>query len=294
VLESLNQYQSSKALGVLSELASSLIPEPLVEGEHRAAESFSFKHEDVLLEIRRHIGLAQDDYSDEARDKILAFIAEQIKQIVLGRADEGAIKNRLADKGLLRPDLYEVTFEPNFGRVLERGIRRNHVHQALNYSDDTEHIELDNATFKDQGSASFYVKHYIDEEEASRNFSLLVVTNRKGYRQMVADAVRVYPADVDIADVSRPLDFFRAFVQKYGNFVEVCGYREKLFLFASIEKPKVIHDDLWIKADKPNGTDPRLCVVYASTAKTIEIVIAYAIDENRYRVDLKKRGVNLS
>lgn len=294
MLDTLSKFSQGEVLGVLSKLATQVAPEPLLEEERVASHAVDFQNSNVLTEIRDRLGLSQNDRSDEARDKIINFISDRISEIVLGKADEKEIKTRLAERSLLRPDLYEITFHKKSARALQRGIRRDHIRQALNYPDDAEHVQLDNEIFKDQGSASFYVKHYIDANDATKNFSLLVISNRKGYKQIVADAIRVYPTDIDVANVSHPLDLLKAFVHKYGSFIEVFGRKEKLFLLTRLDKPKIIHDDPPVKVEQLDGTSPSLLIVYADMLTAIDIVIAYAIDENSYRADLKRHGVHLN
>lgn len=292
MLDTLSGYEPSEALGVLSSLTFQLSPEPLFEGETSKGK-VDFTSESVVAEIRGRVGLAPDDYSDEARDKILSFISDQISEIVLGRTDEKAVLNRLGDRGVLRPDLYEITFPASFKQFSDRGIRREHIRQALNYPDDVEHVLPDDMPFKGEGSFSLYVKHH-RSSDPNDNFSLLVVSSRKGYQQRVDDAFRVYPSDVNIGSAKYPVELLKALVEKYGLPLDVGNQKGKFFFLVIIDK--VPEEETFIigapfPRDKNVPYEAKFTL--RETENTIEVAMAYALDEGVYRNDLKKHGVQV-
>lgn len=293
MLDTLSDYQPSEALGVLSSLTFQLAPEPLLEGGGSKGQ-VDFASGDIIAEIRGRVGLAPDDHSDEARDKILSFISDQISEIVLGRTNEKTILNRLGDRGILRPDLYEITFPTSFKQFSERGIRREHVRQALNYPDDVEHVLPEDMPFKGNGSVSLYVKHH-HSPDPRYNFSLLVVSSRKGYQQRVEDAFRIYPFDVDIGSAKFPVDLLKALVEKYGLPLDVGNQRGKFFFLVVTDK--VLGEEETFVIGAPLPSDGNISYearfMLRETENTIEVSMAYALDEVAYRNDLKKRGVQV-
>jgi hypothetical protein len=293
VLDTLSGYEPSEALGVLSSLTFQLSPEPALEGETSKGK-VNFASEDVVAEIRGRVGLAPDDYSDEARDKILSFISDQISEIVLSRTDEETVLNRLGDRGVLRPNLYEIIFPSPFKRFSERGIRQEHVRQALNYPDDVEHVLPEDMPFKGDGSFSLYVKHRHSPNPID-DFSLLVVSSRKGYQQRVDDAFRVYPSDVDVGSAKFPVDLLKALAEKYGLPLDVGNQRGKFFFLVVIDKVPEGGETFVIGAPLPSDSNIpyEARFMLRETEKTIEVSMAYALDEVAYRSDLKKHGVQV-
>ena len=293
MLSTLSGYEPFEALDVLSGLTFQLSPEPLIEGEISRGK-VDFASEDVIEEIRKRVGLAPDDHSDEARDRILSFISDQISEIVLSQTDEKAVLNRLGDRGALRPDLYEITFPASFKQFSERGIRREHVRQALNYPDDVEHVLPEDMPFKGDGSVSLYVKHH-RSPDPRYNFSLLVVSSRKGYQQRVDDVFRIYPSDVDIGSARFPVDLLKALLEKYGLPLDVGNQRGKFFFLVIIDKVPEEEETFVIGAPLPSDRNIsyEARFMLRETEKTIEVSMAYALDEVAYRSDLKKHGVQV-
>lgn len=293
MLDTLSGYESSEALGVLSSLTFQLSPEPPLEGETFKGK-VDFASGDVIAEIRGRVGLALDDHSDEARDIILSFISDQISKIVLGRTDEKAVLNRLGDRGALRPDLFEITYPASFRSFSERGIRREHIRQALNYPDDVEHVLPEDMPFKGEGSFSLYVKHH-RSSNPNDNFSLLVVSSRKGYQQRVDDAFRIYPSDVNVGSAKYPVDLLKALAEKYGLPLDVGNQKGKFFFLVVVDKLPKEEETFVIGAPLPsNGSIPyEARFILRETEKTIEVAMAYALDEVTYRSDLKKHNVQV-
>lgn len=292
MLNTLKEIGYNDALGVLSELTRTFVPQSVVEDKEIFARAVDFRHENVLTEIRASLDLAPNDNSDEARDKIINFISDQISQIVLGGVDEKVVKTRLGNKGALRPDLYEIDYGPEFKNIQDRGIRREHVGQALNYPDDVEHV-LPEQPFEKNGSYSLYVKHRIDPDPY-KCFTLLVISSRNGYKQSVMDAMRIYPTDVDISSARNPLDLLRAFLGKYGQQITVGKQTSKFFFLAIIEKPVVIQEyELLHIAAFPEGHKGYGLMQFRDTGPTIEVAMAYATNDTIYRKDLKKHGVQV-
>lgn len=112
MLQTLTHHEPAEVLGILSKLTFELSPKPSFEGEESRQERVDLRSNKVIAEIRDRLKLSPDDHSDAASDAILEFISNQISEVVLGQADEDAIRDRLADKGLLRPELEQPYTPP--------------------------------------------------------------------------------------------------------------------------------------------------------------------------------------
>lgn len=291
MLDSLREYSKTGALGVLSQIASSFTPESPVESEQQP-EQVDFQSPTVLQEIYKRLGLKMDDYSPEAKDKVLQFVSDQIRQTVLSGTDEDKIKSRLASKRILRPDLYVISIG-DADWIGGRGIRRQQIHDAINYADRIEHVPLNGMFSDDQEELSFYLQ-YVRGDESRRVFSLLVVASRKGYELKVIDALRVYPSDVEVANTSEPIDMLKKFVEKYGLVMTVGGAQSKFFLLARFEKPRIIgNEQPIIEGHNQNGDSFQSIMILKDEPHMHEVVMAYAVNETIYRRGLKRHGVQV-
>lgn len=290
MLDALSSYSTPEALGVLSKLTRHLVPEPFEGTEDQGIGKLDFRADNVLNEIRARIGIAQNDDSDKARDKIIRFISDQISEIALQKTSKDTVLARLGDKGVLRPDLYEISYPPDMSFIQGRGIRHEHIRRALNYPDDVEHVLPEDLPFQDDGSYSLYVKHQ-KYDDPTKNFSLLVVSSRQGYKQAVLDALRVYPMDVDIAHVRQPLDMLKAFMEKYGYIVKVGNQAGKFFFLAIVEYDPD-KETFIVGVDFPKEPGPfQQLMRLKDTGKAVEVSMVYAVNEDAYKADLRKHGI---
>jgi len=296
MLDSLREFSTGEAIGLLSRVGSTFTPPDPLENNETKVEPVSFHGENVLAEIRQRLSLDPKDNSDETRDKILFFISDQLSQIALEGVDETAIKIRLARKHLLRPNLYDVEFPDSFAGALDRSFTQEDVQTTLNYPDETFSAPLlSPKTLKEKGQFRLFVKHY-REGNPKHNFSFLVVAWQKDISMRIADALRVYPQDVDISRVTSPLDVFRAFVDEYGFICQIGAKEAKLFLLEVVPKTQIHFENRLAGFDPvfyqaPVGSEVFSISLTERTKTGYEVAFAYALDEERYRRDLRRHGV---
>jgi hypothetical protein len=126
-------------------------------------------------------------------------------------------------------------------------------------------------------------------------FTLLVVSTRRGDKQIVNDAFRVYHNDVTISPGSTPMDVLRSFVRTYGYPLAIgASPSEKFFLdqVFQIESNKALVN---VDAPRDSGSDVKATsLVRVSNLGVVEVALAYAIDISRYRETLERLGVRLA
>lgn len=93
------------------------------------------------------------------------------------------------------------------------GITRVAIEQALGSPDDVQEIKPEGNTTIPWPLIPLYLKRYAGEGEG---YLLLVQTIRQGDTDVAESAWRVYPADLGVEDTARPLDVYKAFLNKYG------------------------------------------------------------------------------
>jgi hypothetical protein len=308
MLDTLRNLDDRDALMLLSSTVHSLLPDPGVGSRITDVLNAPAKSRAQLLhELRHKLHLNADDRSPIAQAKIFDTLSSEISKYALKNADIRQIKARLGARGDLNPSSYEVDV-PSDRRddLAVRGIRPNHIEDALHTPDAVQHLSSERNDFL----VSLFLKRVGSGRDA---FTLLVVARRDGYLLRVRDALRIYHSDVDIKGAHEPFAVLRAFLNRYGVPIQI-GPRagllllDEVFPFAGTKKEL---DNMATLDGKPwrsrfvewdgNSTyvsntdipgfrgvalvrvEPHLSVA--------EIVIAYAFDDRKYDEDLRRHGV---
>jgi hypothetical protein len=199
---------------LLSMVSVSLLPNPGIHQVLAEGEKDSEFVKAVLTEIRDRLRLPQGDNSIMTQSLIYSFLSEEISRAALANVDLNELRSRLGNKGELHPSQYEVRFRDNFSVLEYLGIRKSHAAQAVTHPDQTTNVKA--KYLPEDPHVTISIKT-VTGKRIEDKFILLVISERKGQVQEVGFAVRVYLSDVDLSDVSEPLDVLREFNNSFGS-----------------------------------------------------------------------------
>lgn len=228
MLDTLRNLDDHDALILLSSTAHSLLPDPGVGSRITdVLNAPATSREQLLHELRQKLNLREDDQSPRAQAEIFNKLSSEISRYALKNADVRQIKARLGARGDLNPSSYEIDI-PSVLRDIAaaRGIRPNHIEDALHAPDAVQHLS--------SKRHSFLVSLFLKRVGSGRNaFTLFVLALRDGYTLRVRDALRVYHADVDMKRANEPVAVLRSFLNTYGLLIEI-GPRSGLLLLDDV------------------------------------------------------------
>jgi hypothetical protein len=226
------------AAGLLARAALSLGYEgdpvaPLVKGEETIRSG-------LLDEARKKLGVDRDDNRLETIERIADFL-DHVSDTFLGSPDTGAALARLAERGDLPSDLYEIKIIPNgieiYGNqfslekeIIETTIRAPTLEQHFGpprLPDQPAMISLFARTFRTKWPL--------------KDFIMLVAGQRDGFCLHVHQAWRIYPSRVNVEGVKTPADWLSRFADAYGAEIQVEGKKGHFFLFAAGHIPDTVH-----------------------------------------------------
>ncbi|HKG47613.1 MAG TPA: hypothetical protein VKB02_12840 [Pyrinomonadaceae bacterium] len=308
-LTTLRDKDSREAARVLAALSSSLLPEPGIAetSSHSALDSGVLKS--VLAEIRQRLRVSKDDFSINTQSKIYAFVSREISKAALANTSEKNVKDRLGNKGELRPSQYQVLMgEENTRAVIEAlGNKKSHVIEAVTHPDEFVHLQASYTSEDEDIRPTISIKSVIGKR-AEDDFILLVISKREGQIQQVGPVFRIYHSEVDLRDIRQPFDILRAFVREYGltfqigsvvsKFIEneVIGVSRSLFN-SSFSAPKAL---------KPiEGTKGTYYVPFIAGAEThvqaphseeatMRVLFAFVVDISKYATTMRRHKVQLT
>ena len=288
MINSLTDFDPLTAAGILARAALSVADRSnpdaasVVPDEHRIRER-------ILLETRQQYGIADDD-SEDSRERLCdALDAES--DALLGSADEFQVLERLALKGDLPSDLYQIIVVKNikdcYGKkYLEE---EQNIKETVRSPDIEKHYGSPGDP-EDHRLISLFARTFRDKYPA-RSFVMLVAGERKGLILTIFQAWRVYPEDVNLIGADSPLEMLRRFALVFGTDVTVGKETGRFMLQSGIRDgvPIPVHGFIAPIAGKSRR---QVNVTHFSwkTADGSKDILTVGIDLDKYRDALKKRG----
>jgi hypothetical protein len=193
----------------------------------------------IIDEARGRLGLSVDDQRPEAYEQIADLLDEESEKL-LAPPDTQAALRRLAERGDLPSDLYEIQIVDNvvdlYGKqfplekqIIETTIRAPSLEQHYGAG----------KTPNEPGLISVFARSFRTKWPL-KDFIELVAGQRDGFKLYIHQAWRIYPRFVDLAGAAKPVDMIRRFADTYGSEIEVEGKRASFFLMAQGPIPKLV------------------------------------------------------
>lgn len=289
MLKSLKEYDHKTVERVLSAYTTALLPSPGV-GFQPDLPVDPAVYESVKEEIHGLLKIAPSDLSKPDRAKVFQFLAREMSEVALARADIKRIKQRIGERGELRPDLYEIQFEEQLDPEI-LGVRPSHVVDAIRHPDSVEEVLTDTALGR-----VIHIKTHNKMNDRDR-FSLFAISRREGHIIEVLSAWRIYHADIGVSKSLRPLELFKAFLETYGLSFRCGSYQGKFLLYDRVEASSGTRMDEIIKLP-PNPRGGKIIVNFdgqkSTVARLYALAFVFVLDHSKYVTDLRRRGVQIS
>jgi hypothetical protein len=285
-LDILKERDQKTVTGILA--AAALASAANVAGEEPAiVKTYKTEAAELLAEVRKHLHIAQEDYSSDATISISNYLSKQLQQNILGNVDTSKILARAGRAGRLPPIMYAVEQPKTFANIFYTlGVRPNHVEDAVKHPDDYQHLMTDKASEEDKDLISLFMKE-IKSAKKGNNHWLLVQCFRKGLTQIVQSAWRIFPDSINLAGAYEPVHVLKAFVAAFGLPVKV-GNQEALFI-ESVPYPKGEKLN-WTFQGNNKDAFASISFMQTNNPQILEVGIGYSIDMPKYRAYLAKHA----
>jgi hypothetical protein len=190
----------------------------------------------VIEEISKRYGIASVD-NQESREKLCDAL-DQISDELLGPVDTDIALERLAKKGDLPSDLYEVEIIPNIEQFYGKKFAREKqlIEETVHLPDLEQHYGPPKNPH-DPYLISIFAKTFHDEYPA-RSFIMLIAGERKNLTMIVYQAWRLYPEDLDLTGASSPLDMLKRFALVFGTDLTVGNQHGSFILIGDVPDGK--------------------------------------------------------
>lgn len=290
MIKELEHLDERTAVGILARAALALEDEGnpdaqvLLEGEDHLRAI-------LLREARDHLGISQDDDRPETIEKLSEFLDQESDRLT-GLPDTDTVLKRLAERGELPSDLYEIKIIPNIvdfhsaGFVLEKRL----IEATIRAPTHEQHFGPEHHG-EDPALISLFARHF-KTRFPYKDFTMLVAGQRDGLVLHVHQAWRIYPSLLGIHKVATLVDLLRCFADKYGYDVEIDGRRGHFFLLLD----KVAPTHVRVKLTQGKGRLITLSQFLQKDRRTGRqySALVVAIDLAQYRAILRQMKVKLS
>jgi hypothetical protein len=234
ILESLDRRT---ALGLLARTALALESDnnpaaiPVLDGEVDLRTK-------LLSVARERVGVSPGDDSEDALDRIGAFLDREAEDLV-GPTDTEAALRRLAESGNLPSDMYEVAFNPkSLEWAIEQNLERDLAMATIRRPDKQQHFGP-SSDLKSPSLVSLFIR-YFRTKWPFKDFHLLVVANRDGLVLNVGQVWRIYPSLLDVSDCHNLVKVLERFANSYGAPITVGGKVGNFFLITEHSVPSTV------------------------------------------------------
>ena len=283
MMKVLEALEPQAAAGVLAGAASWLAfaepaPElvPLAEANLQSA---------VLAEARHHLGIAAEDVSPEAIERITDLLDEESDRLLDPPETEAAL-SRLAERGDLPSDLYQLEYLPNVVNLYGKGFDLENEIISLAVKDpDMEQHYGPNKGDRQPSMISLFLRTF-RTKWPFKDFVAIVVGQRSGFKFVIHQAWRVFTSKIDIAGLETPIDWLRRFSEYFGKPVDVGGQTGSFFLFLD----KAIPNNIKLEQSKYETYLSRFAQNDPVTGKETSALVG-SINSSRYMAMYKEMRV---
>jgi hypothetical protein len=285
MIEALEALDKRVAAGVITRAALALAGNPssqvVVNGEEglRAA---------LLTEVRRRLDIDADDNRPETLEKVGEALDEESERL-LGPTDTVAALKRLAERGDLPSDLYEISIIENisefFGREFE--LERDLIEATIRQPSREQHYGRAQSA-REPSLVSLFYREF-STPHPYKDFGMLVAAAREGLMLTVHQAWRIYQSAVHTQGASDLVGLLRRFSDTYGVEIDLDGVKGRFFFAADKPPPRNIHLDMRGKPGAISISQFNQKNVAAQGAPKAFLVMS--TDLVRYRETLEKMKV---
>ena len=294
MLAKLRKFDQRTRAGILAGLTQELLPSPGFAEVKVPPNVPSELYATLLGDIRRQLDIPPGDPSPDAMRRMLSFLNTQLREAILDTSQIKKIKERVGDKGILRPDLYTINFSDSFRDLSETmGVQRQRAKRIVLNSRVVEHLLPEMFGQEDGQGKSLFVETTTDPDP----HSLLILADRAKDVLTIHQGWLIFHSDVDVSNTKTPVDLLRAFVAQYGVEIMVAGRPEgKFLLYRSFDHIRPNTQFELLRPHTPPSTplDSNFSFRHSTVDAKIEVALAFSIDVLKYAADLRKHGIKVT
>lgn len=290
MLTTLRKLEKRKKQGVLASCISDLLPSPTEDSVAVDPETAELKAR-VFEELLSRRGL-HDENGNIDKAKLLQVLSEEMGAAILEPSQISKVRDRVAEKGLLEANEYQIVFEQDFLRNMgQMFVTKETVRSAIRNPDALTHLLPTDFPIAEGSAATTIV---LKQFGGPNGHTLLVLCRRVKAVFHVHCAWRVFGSDVGNVDMNAPLDVLRQFVDKFGLRIRSGEFSGKFLWYQTVRTTTLFGGTNLFSVDEYLEAGRKIFatfVVHSIDPITYAVAVGFAIDTDAYRDAMLEHGV---
>jgi hypothetical protein len=293
MIEVLEKLDTRTAVGVLARAALALESDGNPAAKVRIDDEERIR--DALWQAARgHLGIGAEDRRPEAIERVGDWL-DELSEELLGAPDTPSVLARLAERGDLPSDLYEIQIVENVLDIYksETSLQKKLIEATVRSPDLEQHYGLPE-TSEVPALVSLFSRSFRTRWPA-KDFSLIVAAQRgEGLILHINQAWRIYPLFVNTKGTGNDLvRVLEKFADLYGADIQLGGRKGHFFVFVDEPMPKSFS----IPVGRAAGNRRRIDINVSGFQQIDpengreKAALVVSIDTQQYQTDLKRMAV---
>ena len=158
------------------------------------------------------------------------FSNSESDQLIAAPDTEAALL-RLAERGDLPSDLYEIKIIPNIADALGKRfpLEKEIIETTIRAPTTEQHFGPARGQHE-PAMISLFMRNFRTRWPL-KDFFMLVAAKREGFLLHIHQAWRIYPQIIDVSGLATPVDWLKRFADFYGAKIEIQGEKANFFMF---------------------------------------------------------------
>jgi Ni,Fe-hydrogenase III component G len=294
MLKSLKSLDPNTASKIISDVVQSLLSNPNIESKFYSDKNFTDLHSSVINEVRQRAKIHIDDNSKDAQTKLFTILSDELSKLILTKKERNEAIKRLGDRGDLSLRLYKIKFTDSFKIEFNHMVDKKLVELTIHEPDSFEHLLPERFDLDGGKNISLFTRFHLSKQ-LDNSFVILVEAVREKDQMTVSSAWKIFLSEVDIRDAKSPLDVLKAFVDVYGfDFIIGELYSRRFVLYDTFPIQGIHGGYPLIRPIDTSDNDFHASFYFrVNPLNVIELSIAYIINLNKYRGDLRRHGIHI-
>ena len=244
----------------------------------------------IIEAARDRLGLSKEANDPESLERIAGLLDEESDKL-LPEPNTTSALFRLAERGDLPSDLYEVNIIPNVADVYRKHfpLEKDIIETTIRAPTLEQHYGPARKPHEPV-MVSLFLRSFRTRWPL-KDFSVIVVAQRNGFKLDVHQAWRIYPSKVKLDGIRMPVDWLRRFADSYGYEIELGGKTGHFFLLTDEPIP---NDVILKQKAKPRSIEGTTITYFTQQdpgTKKPSAAFVIAIDIMKYRETLDQFAV---
>lgn len=221
----------------------------------------------------------EGDISGEAAVRLRRYLSEHVDSFIMKGFDRAEISKRLGNRGDLPRGAYTILL----GSLVAGKQKQSFVESCIRDADDEQHFMPDGD--EKAHKLSLFMKEIVNK--SGRRSIVIICATRIDDTLQVDNVYQLLPKLFDLSSMKEPIDYLRAFVDKYGYPIRIGASREAKSFWRN-EEVELADEKLTIDTGPNEAKVHHSTLVYGKVIDTTNflVIVGFGVNDSALQADL--------